>query len=111
MPTAYRIGHLRHRITLERPERASDGRGGWVETWSPAATVWAAVEAIRASERVVAQQTQGSVTYHVVIRYRSDVTADMRVVWNGRPLYLVGPPYDFDGRRRYLVLECEERKE
>lgn len=105
-------GNLRHRVTIEHRTRASDGRGGFTEAWSPLATVWASVLPRRGvTERIEAQQLVSVIIYEVIIRYRSDITSDMRVVWDGCTLYLIGPPYDPNGRRQYLVLECEERKE
>lgn len=107
-------GNLRHRVTIEQRTRTSDGRGGFTgeTSWTPVATVWAAVKPKRVvAERIEAQQPKSFVVYEVVIRYRPDITAGMRMVWEGRTLYLTGPPYDPDGRKRYLAFECEERKE
>ncbi|HCX68353.1 MAG TPA: head-tail adaptor protein, partial [Rhodobiaceae bacterium] len=43
----------------------------------------------------------------LTIRYRSGITTEMRVLWNARVLNIraVGNP---DGRKRFLVLDCEE---
>lgn len=105
------IGDLRHRVTVQRQQKVPDGRGGFVTSWVDVATVWAAVQALRPYERIQAQQTQTGMTHQVVIRYRTGVTADMRIVHDGRFLYLQGPPVDPDGRRRWLQLLCEEREE
>lgn len=105
------IGDLRCRVTIQRQERVSDGRGGWRTEWVDAGSCWAAISALRPYERILAQQTQAAATHQVVIRYRTDLTAAMRLVYNGRYLYLQGPPVDPDGRRRWLQILCEERAE
>lgn len=105
------IGDLRHRVTFQQQQKVPDGRGGFVTTWVDMVTVWASVQALRPWERIQAQQTQTGVTHQVVIRYREGITASMRIVHDGRHLYLQGPPVDPDGRRRWLQMLCEEREE
>lgn len=105
------IGDLRCRVTIQRQERVSDGRGGWHTDWVPVGTCWAAIHALRPYERILAQQTQAAATHMVIIRYREGITASMRLLHNGRFLYLQGPPVDPDGRRRWLQLLCEEREQ
>lgn len=105
------IGQLRERVTIERNIRPSDGRGGRTQGFTPTKTVWAAVRAVSVRERANLQQVQGANLYVVTIRYRTDVTGDCRLVWRGRYLYPRGEPYDPDGKRAWLEIECEERKE
>ena len=105
------MGDLRCRVTFQRQQKVPDGRGGWTTQWVDDVTVWAAVTGLRPYERIVAQQTQSAATHQVIIRYRKGITADMRLVHDGRYLYLQGPPIDPDGRRRWLQLLCEEREE
>ena len=46
--------------------------------------------------------------YRIVIRYRTDVRVTDIVVWNGKRLTLIAPPYPLGGKKRWLVLECRE---
>lgn len=107
-------GRLDQRLTIERRAVAQDGNfGGESVTWSTLATVWGHVadivntseggeERMRQGVRVEASLTQ------ITIRYRGDLTSDMRVQWpaRGRTLQIVGLAEV--GRRDALQLSCEQ---
>lgn len=109
------ISDLRYRGTFEKVIRESDGRGGWKQTSEPVMTRWMALQAMTKPidhDKVKAQQQQSSMTYLVTIRYRGDISADMRIAVDGKMLYIIKQPYDPEkGRRRWLTMECEERRE
>lgn len=99
---------LNHRVTLQRREVGSDAHGQDSETWvDVGAEIWAGVEPLRGRTLFAAQQAQSEVSMKFIIRWRSDVTAEMRVVWNGTPYRIdTAPP---DPRRRWLELMCSNR--
>ena len=99
-------GWLRHRIVIAAPDVAPDGAGGEAVTWRPLATVWALVEPVSGTERIVADRLTGVVTHVVTMRFRGDVTGGMRVLYRGRA-YRVLVAYDPDERQRYLILKTE----
>jgi SPP1 family predicted phage head-tail adaptor len=99
-------GWLRHRVVIETPATAPDGAGGATATWDVLGTVWALVEPVAGTERIVAGQLTGVVTHVVTMRFRADVTGGMRVLYRGRT-YRVLVAYDPDERRRYLTLKTE----
>ena len=101
-----RSGMLRHRVTLQRFQQGQDAYGGPVETWEDVAIVWASLEAMSGREFFASQQAQSEVTQRIRIRYRPDVTADMRVIHNGKVFNIVAPLPDNRGRE--LVLMCRE---
>lgn len=103
-------GRLRHRITIERPDRQRDPlTGEWIAVWTP---VWesvpAAIEPLSAREFIAAQAVQSEVTARIVIRYREGVTAAMRIVHNGQIYNIHGVLPDPDSGRSYLTLPCSE---
>ena len=99
---------LQHRIDVLALTRTPDGAGGWSESWGTVATIHAAVEPFRGSERYLAQQQTPGVEWRLTTRYREDISAsDTRVEWKGRQ-YDVVSVYDPDGARRWLVLEIAE---
>ena len=101
-------GDLRHRVTIERPDRATDPRTGQaVPTWSAVATVWAAVRPRSAGETEQAKQTVHTVTHEVRLRYTADLTADCRLVLNGRRLNVVSV-VNVDERDRELRVQASE---
>ena len=102
-----RLGEMRERVTLQAPVRTPDGAGGADIAWDAGATVWAKVEARGGDERAAGERLAARARLRVTIRYRAGVTAEMRLLWNGRALGITGLR-DPDGRKRFLVLDCEE---
>lgn len=108
-----RAGLLRERVTIQSKTSVSDGEGGRTPTWSTLATVWAQVEPLRMGERLQANALGSALTWRVVMRYRADVTPQMRLQWTPRlataakTLEVHGvQPHATD--RHGLVLECSE---
>lgn len=99
-------GWLRHRVVIEAPVAAADGAGGGTLSWAAVATVWALIEPVAGTERIVAGSHAGVVTHVVTIRHRSDIAGGMRVLFRGRA-HRVLAAYDPDERRRYLALKTE----
>ena len=103
-----RIGRLRHRLTLEARSRADDGGGGAVSTWDELAELWGAVEAVTGKETVAADRVTGQAAYQIVIRHRDDIMPAMRFR-RGAEAFDILAALDKDGRRRFLVCQCERR--
>ena len=103
-----RIGHFRHRVTLERPLREADGGGGAAEIWEPVADLWAMIDARSGKETVEADRLSGSRKVEITIRYRDDVAPNRRFRFGDRVLD-IRAVRDEDGRRRFLKCTCEER--
>jgi len=75
-------GTLDQRVILQTPGTASSTQSGTgLVTFSTLATVWASVKCLSGSELLAAASVSSQVTYHIEIRYRSDVTPRMRVQW------------------------------
>ncbi len=78
------IARLRDRIAIEVPQKTPDGAGGEVVVWSELDRVWAEVSAVnsvvRNAEVFKQEQNQVRKIYKVVMRYRDDLTEEMRVV-------------------------------
>ncbi|MBX3492411.1 MAG: phage head closure protein [Parvibaculum sp.] len=100
-------GAMRERVTLQAPVRTPDGAGGADVTWNDVATVWASVMALSGRERPAGERMEARRRLQVLIRYRSDVTAAMRLVWQGRALD-IRTMCDIDGKRHMLLIDCEE---
>lgn len=108
------IGRLRERITLQSFTAAQDSYGQTIQTWANLATnptVWANILIKPGGERFLSggEQVQAVLTHTVTIRYRTDVTVQMRAVQGSRYLY-VENVYDPTGRNEYMVLECREEQ-
>lgn len=100
-------GNLRERVTFESKTPASDTQGGRAQTWTTAITnVAARVDVEDAdNETVQAGQLTTTANYRVTVRYRSSITAKMRVAWRGRTLQITALHVP-DARREWLTLRC-----
>lgn len=102
-------GRLRHRVTLQSPDITQDsGMGALSTSWFDEAEVWAAVEPVSVKDFIAAAATQSQVTARIVIRYRSDIQPDWRVVHGSRVYTISGILRDADTGTEYLTLAVSE---
>ena len=107
-----KIGKLDRRILIERKAVTQDAYGAEVVSWSTLATVWGSalddlgsksgMEKNREGIRVLEKATR------VVIRYRADITSDMRVVLVERSRTMQIVSIAEVGRREATELMCME---
>lgn len=97
-------GMLDQRVTLQSKSVSRAANGEEVVTWVDVATLWAAVAQLRGREYFAAAQMQDAVDVKATIRYRSGVTRDQRLLWNGAPLDIVS--VIAVGRNEQLELMC-----
>jgi len=100
-------GELRHRITIQQLSSSQDTYGENVDTWVDVATVYAAVNPISGRELFAAEKENSEITHRVKIRYRSGITPDMRVLFEGREFSIM---YVIDYKERHIELQlmCKE---
>lgn len=75
-------GRLNRYITIQRRVAGADAYGQPSTTWETFAQTWADVRAPAgraAAQAVTADRTTSTTAYSMRIRYRTDITADMRV--------------------------------
>ncbi len=100
---------LDKRIGIERPEadNALDGAGSG--SWVPVDEVWARIEDVlpRRGEQIADGINLATRLARVRIRYRSDVTPDMRFVMGNRIMQIVSGPAEL-GRREALEFMVED---
>lgn len=75
-----RAGRLRHSVYIQSKANVRTSAGGFTETWSTDATVWAGIEPLRGREYFENAQVKGDATHRIVLRYRGSVTPDNRIV-------------------------------
>lgn len=105
------IGNLRHRVVIQQPVETQDANTGAVNvSWSTFATVWASIEPLSAREFVAAQAEASKVTARIKIRYRTGVTAKMRIYHAYKDLYynIEGILSDKDSGIEYITMPVSE---
>lgn len=99
-------GKLRHRVTFKSPSTGHDDIGQPIDTWTPAATVWADVRFPNGLETIKASAVAVVKRASIVVRHRTDLNERMRVEFKGEDFEVksVAPdPTD----ARYLSVVCE----
>jgi len=104
-----RIGDMRHRITFQKPVETPDGYKGHTVSWQDMITVWASVEPLTGREYFYSHQIKAEVTHRVKIRYRADITTEMRAKFGERVLEIESI-IDLKERHEVLEILCREEK-
>ncbi|WGW02513.1 head-tail adaptor protein [Tropicibacter oceani] len=103
---------LSRRLTLERPERVSDGAGGYAETWSALGTLWGDVQA-KPGRMANGETGMVSVTgYRITLRaapvgHSNRPQPGQRLRGQGR-VFAINAVSEDAARPQYLICICEE---
>lgn len=97
-------GILRHRLAFDALIRYIDTAGDTVEDWVQQFETWGAVEPLSAREFTASQSLQSQVVARITVRYRSDITPDMRIRHRGAIYNIAGQLADKDSGLEYLTL-------
>lgn len=92
-------GNLDQYLVIEHETKVNDTGGGYTHTWAEFAAVWGNAKSVRSDEIRSAGNRDVRTVIFTFYR-RSDLTADMRIVWEGRHFEIEdirdnGPRYDF----------------
>jgi len=102
-------GRLRHRLQILQLTSEQDSDGLMEETWSELDTVWGSFEPFSTKDIIAARTVHEQITARAVIRYRSDVTSEMRLIFRSKTYKIDGPPLtDKDSGLDYLTLVLKE---
>lgn len=78
-------GELRHKVELQQPVETQDPDTGEMETvWTTIARPWAKIAPMSGREFLAAAAEQSEVRGKIVIRYRGEIDATMRIVYRGK---------------------------
>lgn len=100
-----RLGQLRHRITIQNPEKTADSMGGFTETWNTVAVRQGAIWNYKGKEKMVNGKLTEETIWNARIRYCEDVKSGMRLkVQNTTFEILSIAPVEFG--RVYQDLSC-----
>lgn len=103
------IADLRERISVIAFKTERDERGNIINMIEyERCHIWAKVYATTAKISDDTPERTNRITYRVTIRHREDIKPDDEIVWRGRRLKLLSPPYFLDGKRVFSAMDCEE---
>lgn len=103
-------GRLRHRVTIQARENIQDPITGessivWTDAWVDIA---AAIEPLSARELISAQAQQSEVTTRITLRALAGLSAEHRLLHNGRIYNIAGVVPDPDSGQEWVTLPCSE---
>lgn len=102
-------GELRDYVQIESSASSPSTNGDYSgnTTWSLVANVWARIIYAKVSESSGERDfTRGKAT--IKIRHRSDITNDMRIVFNGR-IFEIEDNFDVNSKGQYLFINTVVR--
>ena len=105
-------GRLKTRLVIEAPVETDDRQGGVARSYTPAATVWAAVTPVVAratGDAVEAGAAGATARYRIVLRGNFALTLQHRLV-DGARVYRIAGVRDLDDRR-FIAVDAEVRVE
>lgn len=97
---------LRTTVALQSQTRTADGAGGYALSWSTYATVQGGLKQTSGREVEQADRLSAQAGFRCVIRYRSDVAAQHRIVIDSLA-YQIRAIENVEFRNRWLVLTLE----
>lgn len=98
-------GALRHRVVIEYPQHSQDSiTGAMTPQWLELDEVWAAIEPLSARDFTAAQAQQSKIVARIVVRWRDDITADMRISHGSTVYAIEGILPDKESGREYLTI-------
>ena len=99
-------GRLNRRCILQAPGTTQDELGQPIPGWTDVATVWGDVRLRSGLESIKAGAVVSTVQASVRIRYRTGITAGMRVLVDSVPYEVLAVQPDVGGRE-YVDLVCQ----
>lgn len=105
-------GKLKHVVAIKAQSTTRDDVNQKVLTWTTitnGSPEYAAIEPLSTRESQAALANQMEISHRVTLRYRADVTADMRIVFGSREFAIVGIRNPKE-RGEFLELLCLEGK-
>lgn len=105
------IGMLRSRLTLQEPVRTPDGGGGFTtvfENVTANPVVFARITQVSGAESMNSGSLSSRTVYRIILRYRGDVTPQMRLI-DGDTVYAITSVVAINDRRNYLEIVAERQ--
>lgn len=101
-------GQFDRRVTFQvRTGTQDSATGAYTYAWQDHATVWAQVQDYLRADGVQDDVSMASNPARIRVRWRDDITADMRIAYGERTLRIVSGPAEI-GRREALQIVAEE---
>lgn len=102
-----KTGRLNKRISFLNPISGTDSLGQDKLTYEEFRTVWATVVPYKSNDSSLYGKKTPEASHKFYIRYRSDITPDMRISYNGKLFKMVGYPVDLEEKHELFEIQAE----
>lgn len=104
-----RAGQLNRPVQIQQRSSTVDAEGNPIVTWATVQTVWAAIDALSARERVQSGQLEQDTTHVLTMHYPASVTHESRILYGSR-VFDVRTVVNVGEANRKLEVTCYERQ-
>ena len=104
-----RIGQMRKRIIIQSRVDTEYGEYSTEETRATVATVWAQVSNVTGVQQVDSRNASEAITHRFTIRFRTDVTKQNEILYDGKRYSIATVQVESDERDRFLVIDANEQ--
>lgn len=103
------IGDLRQRILFQEEVKTDDDAHGHTQSWKDIAKVWANVRPLSGREIFYARQLKNTTTHLITVRYRDDITVEMRIIFETR-IMKIDSLINLEEKEKMIEIRCTEDK-
>ena len=104
-----KVAEMGNRITIQRPVTITDSEGNIIEESSlNFKTIWAKIlpSASKISDGYFEQVQE--IIYRIVVRVGVDIHLADKILWKDKIFEITAPPYQLEGKKRFLIVEARE---
>ena len=103
------VDDLTERIKIIFSDNVRNSRGDFVKNFEKIrCEVWAKILPLSGKISDTTPEKINFVTYRMTIRYRNDIKPDDKIIWRGKILKIVTPPFDVEVRHIWTQFDCVE---
>ena len=103
------VDDLTERIKIIFSDNVRNSRGDFVKNFEKIrCEVWAKILPLSGKITDTTPEKINFVIYRITIRYRNDIKPDDKIIWRGKILEIVTPPFDVEVRHIWTQFDCVE---
>ena len=103
------VDDLTERIKIIFSDNVRNSKGDIIKNFEKIrCEVWAKILPLSGKISDTTPEKINSVTYRITIRYRNDIKPDDKIIWRGKILKIVTPPFDVEVRHIWTQFDCVE---
>ncbi len=102
-----KIGKLRSRLSFQTNTKTQNAQYGFDYIWTDVMTIWGEIKRNPGLLYSRGDNLEPLTNYLITVRYRTDITRDMRILNNGNEYTIHGIIPLEEGNKRFIMLYAE----